>query len=413
MTKLLIMPSLWNESFGLVAAEAMSNGIPVLASDRGSLPEVVAEGGLLFNIPDRYTPETTDVPSADEVEPWVDAVVRLWDDTGFYRRQSQIAAMHAQQWHPDRLRAVYVEFFRNLQPQPGPPIVPPPHTSAGGQSERPHRSDRLEVIQVEPTTRCNFHCRFCAGRHLPQKDMTLDTFAHVLRSSHAVRHIRLQGEGEPLLCPGFFEMIEMAKSHHPEVRVSTITNGSLLSANANRLVQSGLQHVSVSIDSADPELFEELRGGRSRPGSRRDQGVAGGKGVAQSRSARHRVCRHGTPPDPQPTARNRSPVRETRPGWRGRRSDAAGYAGLYAILRRTDGKTVPRCGRYCGNEPCHRAGYKNHGGSPPPGERGQFLPRLLCRLDPRVADLPLVGEGALCSGGWHGGRLLLSERYGP
>ena len=160
VTKLLIMPSLWNESFGLVAAEAMSNGIPVLASDRGSLPEVVAEGGLLFNIPDRYTPETTDVPSADEVEPWVDAVVRLWDDTGFYRRQSQIAAMHARQWHPDRLRAVYVEFFRNLQPQPGPPIVPPPHTSAGGQSERCAWSDRLEVIQVEPTTRCNFHCRF-------------------------------------------------------------------------------------------------------------------------------------------------------------------------------------------------------------------------------------------------------------
>ena len=32
-------------------------------------------------------------------------------------------------------------------------------------------------------------------------------------------------------------------SHHPEVRVSTITNGSLLSANADRLVESGLQHV--------------------------------------------------------------------------------------------------------------------------------------------------------------------------
>ena len=35
-TKLLLMPSLWLESFGLVAAEAMLNGIPVLASDRGA-----------------------------------------------------------------------------------------------------------------------------------------------------------------------------------------------------------------------------------------------------------------------------------------------------------------------------------------------------------------------------------------
>ena len=290
--------------------------------------------------------------------------------------------MHARQWHPDRLRAVYVEFFRNLQPQPGPPIVPPPHTSAGGQSERRARSDRLEVIQVEPTTRCNFQCRFCAGRHLPQKDMTLDTFAHVLRSSHAVRHIRLQGEGEPLLCPGFFEMIEMAKSHHPEVRVSTITNGSLLSANANRLVQSGLQHVSVSIDSADPELFEELRGGKLAPV------VEGIRALLAARASRNldrpasRVCRHGTPPDPQPTARNRSPVRETRPGWRGRRSDAAGYAGLYAILRRTDGKTDPLCGRYCGNEPCHRAGYKNHGGSPAARREGPVSPKTSLPIGP-------------------------------
>ena len=36
-TKLLLMPSLWLESFGLVAAEAMLNGIPVLASNRGAL----------------------------------------------------------------------------------------------------------------------------------------------------------------------------------------------------------------------------------------------------------------------------------------------------------------------------------------------------------------------------------------
>ena len=40
-TKLLLMPSLWYESFGLVAAEAMLNGIPVLASNRGALADTV------------------------------------------------------------------------------------------------------------------------------------------------------------------------------------------------------------------------------------------------------------------------------------------------------------------------------------------------------------------------------------
>jgi alpha-1,3-rhamnosyl/mannosyltransferase len=44
----LVMPSLW-EGFGLPALEAMACGVPVLASDRGSLPEVVGEAGLFFD----------------------------------------------------------------------------------------------------------------------------------------------------------------------------------------------------------------------------------------------------------------------------------------------------------------------------------------------------------------------------
>jgi glycosyltransferase involved in cell wall biosynthesis len=43
-----VFPSLW-EGFGLPAIEAMSCGVPVLASNRSSLPEVVGDCGLFFD----------------------------------------------------------------------------------------------------------------------------------------------------------------------------------------------------------------------------------------------------------------------------------------------------------------------------------------------------------------------------
>jgi glycosyltransferase involved in cell wall biosynthesis len=46
--RLLIVPSL-DEGFGLPALEAMSAGVPVVASNRGSLPEVVGNAGLLVD----------------------------------------------------------------------------------------------------------------------------------------------------------------------------------------------------------------------------------------------------------------------------------------------------------------------------------------------------------------------------
>jgi glycosyltransferase involved in cell wall biosynthesis len=44
----LVFPSFW-EGFGLPAVEAMSCGVPVLASSRGSLPEIVGQAGLFFD----------------------------------------------------------------------------------------------------------------------------------------------------------------------------------------------------------------------------------------------------------------------------------------------------------------------------------------------------------------------------
>ncbi len=123
MTKMLLIPSL-AENAGLVAMEAMLNGIPVLASNRGGLPETIGDAGFLLDIPAKYTPETREVPTAEEVEPWVETIIRLWDDPAEYASRSEAARQRAQEWHPDRLAPIYREFFGRLTHQPGPPLVP-------------------------------------------------------------------------------------------------------------------------------------------------------------------------------------------------------------------------------------------------------------------------------------------------
>jgi len=52
--ELLLFPS-WYEGFGLPVLEAMASGVPVVASNRGSLPEVVGDAGVLVDPGD---PET-------------------------------------------------------------------------------------------------------------------------------------------------------------------------------------------------------------------------------------------------------------------------------------------------------------------------------------------------------------------
>jgi glycosyltransferase involved in cell wall biosynthesis len=51
MADIAVVPSLpapyWQEQFGMVLAEAMSSGVPVIATRSGSIPEVVGDAALL------------------------------------------------------------------------------------------------------------------------------------------------------------------------------------------------------------------------------------------------------------------------------------------------------------------------------------------------------------------------------
>ncbi len=114
VSRAVLVPSLWRESFGRVAAEALANGIPVLASDRGALPETLGDAGFLFTLPGRCAADGRGVPTAREVAPWVATVERLWDDPGFERRHRDRARAAASRWDDAELAGRYGEFFAGL-----------------------------------------------------------------------------------------------------------------------------------------------------------------------------------------------------------------------------------------------------------------------------------------------------------
>jgi glycosyltransferase involved in cell wall biosynthesis len=98
--RLLVLPSIWFESFGIVGAEAMSHGIPIVASRLGAVANLVDDGvdGLLF--------ETGD--GADLAE----KAARLWHDPALAVQMGRRARLRAQAlWsgpsHHRQLMAVY------------------------------------------------------------------------------------------------------------------------------------------------------------------------------------------------------------------------------------------------------------------------------------------------------------------
>jgi glycosyltransferase involved in cell wall biosynthesis len=113
-TRALLAPSLVRETFGRVASEAMANGIPVLASDRGALPETLGDSGFLFTLPERCGTGVGEVPTPREVAPWVATIERLWDDPAWAEAQGARAREAARRWDPDLVAGRYLAFFESV-----------------------------------------------------------------------------------------------------------------------------------------------------------------------------------------------------------------------------------------------------------------------------------------------------------
>ncbi|HUX06500.1 MAG TPA: N-acetyl-alpha-D-glucosaminyl L-malate synthase BshA [Acidobacteriota bacterium] len=98
----LLLPSA-SESFGLVALEAMSCGVPVIASDVGGLPEVVEHGknGYLFEVGDTGA--------------MAEGAAEIMTDPEVHKRMSAAARSTAVERFPtDRITERYIDIYKRL-----------------------------------------------------------------------------------------------------------------------------------------------------------------------------------------------------------------------------------------------------------------------------------------------------------
>jgi MoaA/NifB/PqqE/SkfB family radical SAM enzyme len=115
------------------------------------------------------------------------------------------------------------------------------------------RSFRPETAILCPTMQCNFNCAMCYSRKIPigspeaKRELTTEEWKKLIDELAGFVEVIAFGGGEPLLRADIFELIGYAKVRGRICNI--VTNGALLKeAEASRIVESGVDFLSISLD---------------------------------------------------------------------------------------------------------------------------------------------------------------------
>src|ERR1041385_4327838 len=128
-----------------------------------------------------------------------------------------------------------------------------------------HNMKLPTYVQIEPVGQCNLRCEMCPIQF--RKDgppygglafMQWEQFTSLPDGFPELKKLHLQGLGEPMMHPRFFDMVRYAREKGIQVTINT--NLTLLNPDrTEKLVKSRLDTLYFSIDGSTAETYERIR----------------------------------------------------------------------------------------------------------------------------------------------------------
>jgi hypothetical protein len=112
--RVLLAPILDWELMPLAALSALRHGVPVVASNRGPVPELLDGAGLVLPLPDRLTTAVTAALRPAELAPWVETILQLYNDPAFAAGQRSLALIAGQRWTAEKVAPEYARFLADV-----------------------------------------------------------------------------------------------------------------------------------------------------------------------------------------------------------------------------------------------------------------------------------------------------------
>jgi len=126
---------------------------------------------------------------------------------------------------------------------------------------------KFPYIRMSITDVCNFKCGYCLPNGYQADKSDNRTFLNIKEierltkalSELGVCKIRLTG-GEPTVRKDFFDVLKVIKKHSGIKKTVITTNGYHLDQKAQKIKESGLNGINISIDSLDRKTFKNITG---------------------------------------------------------------------------------------------------------------------------------------------------------